>query len=85
MNIKLEINGEQFEINLQSDGNCIYHADGFIEDDSNWSYELFLVGQDGELLSMADDNRAEDACEAASWAISHLIGVLTNDDHSIED
>lgn len=86
MNIKLEIAGEQFEIELFSDGNTITHADGFVEDDSTWGYEVFQIGEDGERISINDDDCGEDAAEAASYAISYLIGILTNeDDHSIED
>jgi hypothetical protein len=87
MNIKIEIEGEQFEIEIFSDEEVIHHADGFVEDDSTWGYELFQIGEDGERVSIHDDDSAgEDAPEAASYAIAHLVGILTNeDDHSIED
>jgi hypothetical protein len=84
MNLKVEIDGEQFEIDLFSDGNVIHHADGFVEDDSTWGYEVFKIGDDGERVSINDDERcAEDASEAASYAIHYIVDVLTcEDDHN---
>jgi hypothetical protein len=87
MNIKLEIEGEQFEIDLFSDGDTVTHADGFVEDTSTWGYELFKIGDDGERISINEDEfAAEDASEAASYAIAHLVDILTNtNNHSIQD
>lgn len=81
MNIKLEIDGEKYEIAL------VYFDDPLAdewESDSNWRYDLY-VHENGERVEIGTQDMFEDQAEAASAAMSNLIQILTNEDHSIEE
>jgi hypothetical protein len=81
MNIKLEIEGKKYEID------CAYldlwDGDEY-ENDSNYEYRIYDTdGEDPVLIG--EEDGYYDFAEAAGAGFHHLMGILTNDDHSIEE
>jgi hypothetical protein len=82
MNIKLEIDGKKYEIDVkQVDGRAWLNRYGERHD---WAYEVWDRDRD-EPQMIIDDDGFEDVAEAAGEGLSALIQILTNDDHSIDD
>lgn len=74
MNIKLEIDGKKYEI-------AIIDYTLPMMDYEEWGYEVFDISGDAPVW-VGDETDYGDLHEAACAGFSHLVQILTNEDHS---